>query len=65
MILYVDFTAGDGLNNRSDFAVGTKREHLDIYTMNADGSGLRAFGLKGLNAGPIWSPDGRRIFWVS
>jgi TolB protein len=48
-----------------DFAVGAKKEHLDIYTMNADGGGLHAFGLKGLNAGPIWSPDGRRIFWVS
>src|SRR5213080_3953670 len=44
-----------------DFAVGTRHEHLDIYTMNADGHGVRAFGLRGLNAAPIWSPDGTRI----
>jgi TolB protein len=47
-----------------DFAVGTPKEHLDIETINADGSGLHAFGLHGLNGDPVWSPDGRRILWL-
>ncbi len=46
-----------------DYAVGTRREHLDIVTMNADGSGLRAMGLRGLNGAPTWSPSGR-IAWL-
>ena len=40
-----------------------KKEHLDIYTMNADGTGLHGMGLKGLNGGPVWFPDGRRILF--
>ena len=31
--------------------------------INADGSGIHAFGLHGLNGEPTWSPDGRRIVW--
>jgi TolB protein len=46
-----------------DYAVGTRREHLDISTVNADGSGLHGMGLRGLNGDPSWSPDGR-IVWV-
>jgi TolB protein len=46
-----------------DYAVGTRREHLDISTVNADGSGLHGMGLRGLNGDPTWSPDGR-IVWV-
>ena len=32
-----------------------------IYTMNADGSGLRALIPKGLNGEPSWSPNGKLI----
>lgn len=46
-----------------DYDCCTSKEHLDIYTMNADGTGLRGFGLKGLNGEPIWFPDGRRILF--
>jgi Tol biopolymer transport system component len=46
-----------------DYAVGTSREHLDIVVINADGSGIHAFGLHGLNGEPTWSPDGRHIVW--
>jgi TolB protein len=40
-----------------------KKEHLDIYTMNADGTGLHGMGFKGLNGAPVWFPDGRRILY--
>jgi TolB protein len=46
-----------------DYAAGKPTEHLDIYTMNADGSGLHGMGLKGLNGKPLWFPDGRRILF--
>jgi TolB protein len=42
----------------------TSKEHLDIVVINADGSGLHAFGLHGLNGDPSWSADGRRLVWV-
>ena len=45
-----------------DYALGTRHEHLDIVRINADGSGLRAMGLRGLNGYPTWSPDGR-LLW--
>src|SRR5947209_3465561 len=46
-----------------DFDLGKPTEHLDIYAMNANGSGLHAMGLKGLNGKPVWFPDGRRILF--
>jgi Tol biopolymer transport system component len=46
-----------------DFDCCGAQEHLDIYTMNADGSGLHGLGLKGLNGEPIWFPDGHRILF--
>ena len=46
-----------------DFDLGKPTEHLDIYTMNANGTGLQAMGLKGLNGKPVWFPDGRRILF--
>jgi TolB protein len=46
-----------------DYGFGTRHEHLDIVTINPDGSGLRAMGLRGLNGAPTWSPDGS-ILWV-
>ena len=39
-----------------DYAVGTPNEHLDIYTMNADGSGMHGLRLHGFNGNPTWSP---------
>jgi Tol biopolymer transport system component len=47
-----------------DFAVGTPSEHLDIYTMKADGSDLQGMGLTGLNGEPTWTPDGRKLLWL-
>ena len=46
-----------------DYAFGTSQEHLDIVVINANGSGMHAFHLHGLNAGPTWSPNGREIAW--
>jgi Tol biopolymer transport system component len=46
-----------------DYALGTRHEHLDIVTINADGRGLRGMALRGLNSDPTWSPDGR-ILWL-
>lgn len=48
-----------------DYAAGTSREHLDIVVINADGSGMHAFGLHGLNGEPSWSSDGRHLVWGS
>jgi TolB protein len=47
-----------------DYALAASKEHLDVVVVNADGSGLHAFGLHGLNGYPSWSGDGRRIVWV-
>jgi TolB protein len=47
-----------------DYAAGTSKEHLDIFTMNANGSGLHGMGLTGLNGEPTWSPDGSEILWA-
>jgi TolB protein len=47
-----------------DYAEGTGQEHLDIFTVNANGSGLHGMGLKGLNGEPTWSPDGSQILWA-
>jgi Tol biopolymer transport system component len=46
-----------------DFQCCGPKEHLDIYTMNADGTGARGMGLKGLNGNPTWFPDGRRLLF--
>jgi TolB protein len=37
----------------------------DIYVVHADGSGLRRLTRPGWNFGARWSPDGRRILFVS
>jgi TolB protein len=46
-----------------DYDAGKPTEHLDIDTMNADGSGLHGMGLSGLNGKPVWFPKGRRILF--
>jgi TolB protein len=47
-----------------DYLAGTPNEHLDIVTIDADGSRLHAMGLTGLNGSPVWSPDGSRVLWA-
>jgi Tol biopolymer transport system component len=37
----------------------------DVFRMNADGSGITALTSKGGNCRPDWSPDGKRIAYVS
>jgi TolB protein len=46
-----------------DYAAGTSQEHSDIVVINANGSGMHAFHLHGLNGAPTWSPNGRQIAW--
>ena len=47
-----------------DYLLGSRKEHLDVVTIDADGRHLHPMGLKGLNGWPIWSPDGSRIFFL-
>ena len=47
-----------------DWDVGTPNEHLDIDTMNAGGTDVHGMGLQGLNGGPVWFPDGRRLLFA-
>ena len=47
-----------------DYDVGKPTEHLDIYVMNADGTGAHGMGFKGLNGSPTWFPDGRRLLFA-
>jgi Tol biopolymer transport system component len=44
-----------------DVYTGVFVNHAAIYTMNADGSGLRSLTPKGLNGAPSWSPNGKLI----
>ena len=36
----------------------------DVFTMNADGSNVKALTRDGRSQGPSWSPDGRRILFI-
>jgi Tol biopolymer transport system component len=44
-----------------DVYTGVSVNHAAIYTMNADGSGLRSLTPTGLNGAPSWSPNGKLI----
>jgi TolB protein len=44
-----------------DMYTGVRVSRAAIYTMNADGSGLRSLTPTGLNGRPSWSPDGSLI----
>lgn len=48
-------------------AVAITRNELgwDVYRMNPDGSGVTALTTEGGNCRPDWSPDGKRIAYVS
>ena len=47
------------LGNRGSAVLGGKASSVDIYVMNADGSGLRRLARNG--AAPLWPRDGKRI----
>jgi Tol biopolymer transport system component len=45
------------------FAQTKANRSLQIYIVNADGSGKHQLTQQGLNAFPSWSPDGRRVLF--
>ena len=52
--------------SKRGFLVGKRRGIGEIYVMNADGSGKRNLTRNPAQDGrPSWSPDGRRIAFVS
>ena len=46
-----------------DYDVGKPTEHVDLVTMNADGTAANALGLTGLNGTPTWFSDGKRLLF--
>jgi Tol biopolymer transport system component len=52
---------GDKIAFERDVYTGVFVNRAVIYTMNADGSGLRSLTPTGLNGRPSWSPDGSQI----
>src|SRR5581483_4300514 len=52
---------GSAIAFERDVYVGRRVTRAVIYTMDADGSHLRALTPTGLNGRPSWSPDGRSI----
>ena len=52
--------------SKRGFVVGQRMGNGEIYVMNADGSGKRNLTRNPAQDGrPSWSPDGRRIAFVS
>ena len=39
--------------------------HSDVYVVNTDGTELRPVTVDGLSHGPVWSPDGSQVAFVS
>jgi TolB protein len=48
--------------DRDESSERTGVERRNVYVVRPDGTGLRRL-TRGLNVGPEWSPDGRRIAW--
>lgn len=48
--------------DRDESSERTGAERRNVYVVRPDGTGLRRL-TNGWNAGPEWSPDGRRIAW--
>jgi len=49
----------------STIAFSRNKLGWDVYRMNRDGTGVKALTSKGGNCRPDWSPDGKRIAFVS
>jgi TolB protein len=55
--------SGNQIAFERDVYTGVFVSRAAIYTMNADGTGLRALRPTGFNGRPSWSPDGKRIVY--
>lgn len=53
--------SGNRIAFERDVYTGVRVARAAIYTMNADGTGLRSLTPTGLNGRPSWSPDGKLI----
>jgi Tol biopolymer transport system component len=53
------------VNGKITFMSYMHGSDLNVYTMNADGSGLAQLTDTGNNGDPVWSPDGTRITFGS
>jgi TolB protein len=53
--------SGNQIAFERDVYTGFRVNRADIYTMSADGGGLRSLTPRGLNGRPSWSPDGKLI----
>ncbi len=57
--------SGNQIAFERDVYTGAFVSRAGIYTMNADGTGLRLLTPTGFNGRPSWSPDGRRILYAT